>query len=141
MKKKRTFKRKRTFRKVILRRKSSLRKLIMTHRKRFSKRHNFTRKIGGAPKPKKVQIQKEQEQAPYIPKVGEEPDLVFSTAKQAKLYDTGPKDLKEDVDAPLKSDPDKSIPGRQIYRNLSSRASSATSKETSRIAPSSTVKD
>ena len=127
MKKKRTFKRKRTFRKVILRRKSSLRKLIMTHRKRFSKRHNFTRKIGGAPKngaPKKVQIQ--QELPPS--------DLGLTFTREEKSQHT------EDVDKALLSDLEKkSRPGKLTYRG--STTVPATSKETSRIAPSSTVQD
>ena len=122
MKKKRTFKRKRTFRKVILRRKSSLRKLIMTHRKRFSKRHNFTRKIGGAPK--KVQIQ--QELPPS--------DLGLTFTREEKSQHT------EDVDKALLSDLEKkSRPGKLTYRG--STTVPATSKETSRIAPSSTVQD
>lgn len=117
MKKKRTFKRKRTFRKVILRRKSSLRKLIMTHRKRFSKRHNFTRKIGGAPK-NGAPIQKVQIQQELPPS-----DLGLTYTIEEKSQHT------EDVDkAPLSDLEKKSGPGRRTYR--SSTAVPVTSRTT-----------
>ena len=98
----------------------------MTHRKRFSKRHNFIRKIGGAKK--KVP----EEQAPID-------SLASFKAKPVRLDDTESKKRTEDVDAPLKSVPDKSIPGRQIYRGLTTVR--ATNKEPSKTASSSTVKD